>query len=106
MYQGGSVLDHRRQQHGRQLSLADQSPDALGNGADDIRIESTSGVWVDIVRYDDGPRWPDSAGMSISLDPSGFDRFSNDDPAFWCHSTSVMAGGDTGTPGAPNDGCP
>lgn len=78
----------------------------LGNGADDIRVQLPSGVFTDIVRYADGPAWPDSSGQSICLDPSGFDRWLNDDPAFWCHSASIMSGGDTGTPGAPNDGCP
>lgn len=80
----------------------------LANGADSIILTAANGALMDRVDYDDGVLWPDSPGMSISLDPAVTDALANDDPANWCHSTTPIsvANPDTGTPRAPNDVCP
>ncbi len=80
---------------------------SLKNSSDEILLYGTSGVLVDAVVYDDGVRWPDTSGMSISLTAPVLDTVSNDNPGLWCHSSTVIQGGsDTGTPGQPNDVCP
>ncbi len=79
---------------------------SLKNSSDEIYLHTSSGVLLDAVVYDDGVLWPDSPGMSISLDPSITDPVVADDPSLWCHSSSTFGGGDTGTPKAPNDVCP
>jgi hypothetical protein len=45
-------------------------------------------------------------GASLSLDPSFLDATMNDDDSHFCPASSVLASGDRGTPGAPNDACP
>ena len=81
---------------------------SLGNGADQIVLRRRNGQIADRVAYDDGVLWPDQPGQSISLAPEATDPGANDDPANWCHATSVIGAGntDTGTPGAANDTCP
>ncbi|MCB9916319.1 MAG: lamin tail domain-containing protein [Planctomycetes bacterium] len=80
---------------------------SLRNSSDEIFLHDRFGNLMDAVVYDDGVLWPDTPGMSISLDPTVLDTTLNDDPAHWCHASSVTGGGaDTGTPGAPNDVCP
>lgn len=78
---------------------------SLSNGADEIFLTGRNGMLVDEVVYDD-TAWPDDAGQSASLKPGAEDAFLNDDPTNWCSATSVLASGDSGTPGAPNDTCP
>ena len=80
----------------------------LSNGDDEIVLSTMGGIVVDVIQYDDGMLWPDSAGRSISLDPSGFDASANDEGANWCHSSMPLgaANSDTGTPGAMNEICP
>ncbi len=80
----------------------------LGNGADEIVISNASAQEIDRIAYDDGILWPDSYGRSISLTAGVLDATLNDDPGYWCHSTTPIGGGnpDTGTPGAANDPCP
>lgn len=80
---------------------------SLKNSADEILLTATNGNYLDVVVYDDGQRWPDTPGMSISLTDPISDSFQNDDPGLWCSASSALgAGPDTGTPGAPNDVCP
>lgn len=80
---------------------------SLKNSADEIIVTSAAGQYLDVVAYDDGDRWPDASGKSISLTQGVTDSFSNDDPSLWCEGVSAIAGGaDLGTPGAPNDLCP
>ena len=79
----------------------------LANSDDEIMLTDQSGNPQDEVKYDDGMDWPDSAGMSISLDPAAPQTAAaNNDPANWCHSSSTIPSGDTGTPNAANDACP
>lgn len=80
---------------------------SLKNSSDEILLYGTNGYLVDAVVYDDGVRWPDTSGMSISLTHPVLDTVSNDTPGLWCHSSTALgSGGDTGTPGQPNDVCP
>lgn len=79
---------------------------SLKNSNDEIYLHTSDGTLLDSVVYDDGVLWPDTPGMSISLDPSVTDPVTADDPTLWCHSSSTFGGGDTGTPKAPNDVCP
>jgi len=80
---------------------------SLKNSSDEIFFHDVQGNLLDAVVYDDGVSWPDTPGMSISLSHPIFDPIANDDPALWCHATSVLGGGpDTGTPGTWNDVCP
>ncbi|MCA8980986.1 MAG: lamin tail domain-containing protein [Planctomycetes bacterium] len=87
--------------------LGEWSSFTLTNSSDEIILSTPDGVVVDRVDYDDGVLWPDTAGRSISLDPSAYDVTANDDPANWCHSQLPWIGGgtDTGTPGLPNEAC-
>lgn len=80
---------------------------SLKNSSDEIFVHTADGRLLDWVIYDDGVRWPDAAGMSISLTHPISDSATNNDPALWCSSTTAMGNGaDTGTPGAQNDVCP
>ena len=79
----------------------------LGNSDDEIILTDDLGQPQDEVKYDNGVLWPDTSGMSISFDPNvSQDATTNNDPANWCHSTSTIPSGDTGTPNAGNDNCP
>lgn len=78
----------------------------LKNSSDEIYLHDSAGVLLDAVEYDDGVLWPDTGGMSISLDPAVTDPLVADHSRYWCHSSSTFGGGDTGTPGAANDVCP
>jgi hypothetical protein len=80
---------------------------SLKNTADEILVYDSLGRLLEVVTYDDGARWPDTPGNSISLGAPWADSQANDDPGLWCHgSTTYGTGGDTGTPGQPNDTCP
>lgn len=80
---------------------------SLKNSADEILVYDTLGRLLDVVDYDDGLRWPDTPGQSISLGDPVISSMANDDPALWCHGSSMIgAGPDSGTPGAVNDVCP
>lgn len=80
---------------------------SLKNSADEILVYDSLGRLLDVVDYDDGVRWPDTPGKSISLGDPVISSMANNDPALWCHgSTALGAGPDTGTPGAVNDVCP
>jgi len=82
---------------------------SLGNSDDEIMLMQPNGTSIDIVRYDNGVEWPDEAGQAIALDRRAFaGGFVNDDPAEWCHATTLIdpaQSSDTGTPGAANDRC-
>jgi hypothetical protein len=81
---------------------------SLTNGADAIVLRDGAGMLVDQVSYDDGIFWPDSAGRSISLDPTAFGPLSNDHGGNWCAADTLIGGGNTdrGTPGLLNATCP
>ena len=80
----------------------------LSNSDDEIILNcdpTGSTVEVDRVDYDGGPNFPDPTGASMNLDPGNFNSSDNDNGANWCESTSMLSGGDLGTPGAMNDVC-
>ena len=80
---------------------------SLRNSSDEILVTGADGLLLDVVLYDDGERWPDTAGSSVSLTDPVSDSFANDDPGLWCPGTSQIGEGpDSGTPGAANDVCP
>ena len=76
----------------------------LVNTDDEVVIRAGS-TEVDAVAYDDGVTFPDMQGHSMSLDPNSLDFSSNDDGASWCLASTMLSGGDFGTPGAANDSC-
>lgn len=74
----------------------------LTNSGDEIQLVDSAGIVIDTVVYGSSLVFN---GASASLSPTAFDAVSNDQPANWCAATSVMPGGDKGTPGVPNDPC-
>ncbi len=82
---------------------------ALANDGDSLALHNRLGELVDAVSYGaPWPAWPYKAGYAMQLDPSAADAASNDDPGAWCLATAPYspAGGDRGSPGAPNPPCP
>ena len=77
----------------------------LANGDDEV-VLVFEGLVIDAVDYDDGSRFPDTAGRSLSLDRDSLDSVLNDDGDNWCTGQPVYGAGDKGTPGAENDACP
>ncbi len=81
---------------------------ALNDTSDKIRLVTDKGLVLDEVVW--GPGWPiaNIEGKSISLDPKHLSHVDNDNPDYWCQSTSSWPGsaGDTGTPGYLNLNCP
>ncbi len=78
---------------------------SLDNGADNLEIRDSLGATMALITYDMGGEWVDPVGASMSLDMFGFDPGWNNDPLFWCASTSAYGMGDLGTPGTANDMC-
>ncbi len=77
---------------------------SLNNDQDEIILVSAYGRHIDSVLYDT-TSWPITPGKSMGLSSVFTDYISNDNPAYWCESTSVYGDGDLGTPGATNDSC-
>ena len=77
---------------------------ALSNAGDEVEIRAGPLV-IDRVAYTSSTGFTISAGRSLALDPETLDFSSNDDGSNWCLSTTVLASGDTGTPGTVNDSC-
>lgn len=73
----------------------------LTNSGTLVRITSPVGD-VDAVDY---TGWDVPTGASLSLHPGFEDPLANDFEDAWCPASSPLAGGDLGTPGAPNDTC-
>lgn len=61
---------------------------------------------IDTVAYSSGNGFPSLTGISLNLNPNNLNDSDNDDGANWCESSSMLSGGDLGTPGAANDACP
>ena len=74
----------------------------LANAEDEIVLVDGTGTVVDTVIYTSATVFE---GASTTLNPATFDALSNDAAASWCRGTSAMPGGDSGTPGLPNDPC-
>lgn len=77
---------------------------SLANTGDEIVI-GAGALMVDRVAYDSGATFPRTPGRAFSLDPQTLDAAANDDGSSWCEATSMLSGGDYGTPGAMNDPC-
>jgi len=63
------------------------------------------GIEIDRVNYTSGT-FPNTAGVSKSLDFQFLNSVDNDVAANWCGSVTDIGLGDLGTPGLINDGCP
>jgi hypothetical protein len=74
----------------------------LSNSADEVVLLDGGLVEIDRVEYDGGPTFPDPNGASMALKDPALD---NNVGANWCEATTLLGGGDKGTPGAAND-CP
>jgi len=77
---------------------------ALSNASDELVIRAGA-LEVDRVAYDGGMTFPQVPGRAFALDPTTLDYASNDDGTSWCQATTMLSGGDFGTPGAVNDPC-
>ncbi|MEE2779112.1 MAG: lamin tail domain-containing protein, partial [Myxococcota bacterium] len=64
------------------------------------------GMIIDRVDYASGFGWPVESGASMQLSSNALDDDANDDPGFWCLSSSPYGLGDLGTPGGSNKVCP
>jgi len=74
----------------------------LANDGDAVGLRAGENT-VTLLEYD--LRWPIKAGASLSLDPLFVRRDTGTVSQYWCPSTTVMSGGDRGTPRAENDWC-
>lgn len=74
---------------------------SLTNTGDYLSLETSSGLILDSTQWGEAPQ-----GASLSLDPEFMDASSNDDDSHYCAAVTLLASGDTGTPGASNDACP
>lgn len=75
---------------------------ALANSPDEVLLARPNGEVIDVLRYDDDWAGP---GTAIAVDPDWATMSGNDDLGHWCFQRTVMANGETGTPGARNDDC-
>ena len=72
----------------------------MGNGDDELILESPGAVLVDGIAWDDGITWPDLAGYSMQWTGTG----DNNDGSTWRDFGAPSFGsGDRGTPGMAND---
>tara|TARA_B100000214_G_scaffold332326_1_gene273792 strand:- start:892 stop:2463 length:1572 start_codon:yes stop_codon:yes gene_type:complete len=72
---------------------------SLSNNFDEVILYHPSGAVVDQVAYDNGLTFPDEAGISMMLESTDLD---NNLGSNWSLSSSIMPGGDYGTPGSQN----
>ena len=75
---------------------------ALGNSGDEVVLTRPDGVEIDRLVY--SSEW-DVAGKANGLDPAHLTGTDNDNLGNWCVQTTLMSGGDAGTPGTVNDSC-
>ena len=84
--------------------LADQdSAGHLRGGEDEVELATAEGQVLDRVAWDRS--WPVAPGVALQLDPAQATATGNDAAAAWCGATTAWAGGDLGSPGAPNPSC-
>jgi hypothetical protein len=76
----------------------------LANSIDEIDLFGGA-VRIDRVAYD-GTTFPITAGAAMSLDPNSTNTSDNDVGSNWCEATTLLSGGDFGTPGTANPACP
>jgi hypothetical protein len=76
---------------------------ALANVPDEVVLTGPDGVEIDRLEYESA--WV-ASGAAIGLSPDRMTPADNDDLGNWCFQTSLLDGGDAGTPGAVNDACP
>jgi Lamin Tail Domain len=76
----------------------------LNNTIDYVALLDGSTV-IDEVAYDESSGL-DPAGASRNLDPIYMSASLNDNDSNFCVASSMMTGGDAGTPGSANDACP
>ncbi len=76
----------------------------LANTADYLAIEEGNGALLDEVAWD-AASGLDPVGKSRNLDPMNLNDVDNDDDTYFCEASSLMSGGDAGTPGQANDPC-
>ncbi|MFC3121352.1 ExeM/NucH family extracellular endonuclease [Agaribacter flavus] len=75
---------------------------SMGNGTDELIIESPNGDLLDIVEYDNGASFPDPNGASMTLISAALDN--NLGSNWFEENVSVYGDGDFGTPGSGPDG--
>lgn len=75
---------------------------SLTNSGGSVRLQGPAAD-LDAV---DSTGWTIPDGASLSLRDHAHASAANDAPDAWCAASSVMPGGDRGTPGASNDPCP
>lgn len=80
------------------------TPLSLSNASDRVVLRCGR-VEIDAVSYDVAAGFPLASGASMALDPGALDADANDRADAWCLGQGDYAGGDQGTPGAPNPGC-
>ena len=76
----------------------------LANSSDEVVIGNSAGE-IDGVDYSTSSGWSVGNGYSMVLDPAYLDATSNDDPTWWCLSSTAYGSYNYGTPAAENDLC-
>ena len=76
---------------------------SLTNTDDEIELVDPAGTVVDVFTYSSAIVFN---GSSASLNPTMLDALANDLEANFCEASSLISGGDKGTPGSANDTCP
>jgi hypothetical protein len=76
---------------------------SLGDTEDSLHLDAgTLGIF-DLAYTGD---WGVTTGAALGLDLSAYSPANAATSTHWCDATTQLAGGDYGTPGADNDGCP
>ena len=76
---------------------------SLTNTDDEIELVDPAGTVIDVFTYSSAIVFN---GSSASLNPTMLDALANDLEANFCEASSLISGGDKGTPGSANDTCP
>ena len=80
----------------------DRSTFALGNNDDEIGLYAGN-IEIDVVRYDSN--FPNSEGVSLSLNAVYYSASNNNTASNWCDSVDSYGVGGYGTPGTQNPTC-
>lgn len=87
-------------QNGGVKAAYEYSSLVLLNSGDTIELVDGTGTVIDSVSYSSS-----TAGASASLSSGSFSASGSLQAANWCAATSLMSGGDMGTPGSANGPC-